>query len=297
MKRLFPAWLLASIALSTSFTLLIACGGSGPTTTSPVVSPQIISPMDPFHQSTVAIVPPIPVGDQSKVLLAGDVRFVVSVADNIDINQLPNEVEVNGVMFRKRLTLGRQVNQVVIYVAINPQQPFPDNELEEFTIIGINVSFSLTVETTPEGSEEPEILFVSQQSIVEPIRSPTPTPTSVSTTGTFTTSSPTRTFSNRGGTYYADDYSLSTLMPGLVAGQRVRINHNMPAVDAYLYVLNADTGVVIAANDDFGSSNSQVTLTIADGVNYMVVPTMYPNTTAATPLLPADYTLILTLVN
>ncbi|MEP0831206.1 S8 family peptidase [Microcoleus sp. AS-A8] len=75
---------------------------------------------------------------------------------------------------------------------------------------------------------------------------------------------------NRSGTF-RDDY----LLTNLVAGQLVQLNLNSAAFDAYLQVVNANTGEVIAYNDDFNSLNSQLTLTTQAGIDYIVRATSY----------------------
>lgn len=76
---------------------------------------------------------------------------------------------------------------------------------------------------------------------------------------------PTRTGS------FSDDY----LLTGVVSGQSVQLNLNSTAFDAYLQVVNANTGDVIAYNDDFNGLNSQVTFTTQAGIDYIVRATSY----------------------
>jgi hypothetical protein len=75
---------------------------------------------------------------------------------------------------------------------------------------------------------------------------------------------------NRSGTF-RDDY----LLTGVVSGQSVQLNLNSAAFDAYLQVVNANTGQVIAYNDDFNGLNSQLTFTTQAGIDYIVRATSY----------------------
>ncbi|NES70930.1 MAG: hypothetical protein F6K24_39830, partial [Okeania sp. SIO2D1] len=74
----------------------------------------------------------------------------------------------------------------------------------------------------------------------------------------------------RSGSYY-DDYSLNSL----TVGQQVQLNMD-GAADAYLQLINAQTGAVIAYNDDSTPDyNSQLTFTVQSGINYLVRATSY----------------------
>ncbi|MCL1467435.1 FG-GAP-like repeat-containing protein [Argonema galeatum] len=75
---------------------------------------------------------------------------------------------------------------------------------------------------------------------------------------------PTRTGSFR------DDYRLN----GVTVGQQVQLNLNAP-FDAYLQLVNEDTGDVIAFNDDYNGLNSQLTFTVQPNVNYLARVTSY----------------------
>ena len=85
-------------------------------------------------------------------------------------------------------------------------------------------------------------------------------PGSNGTLDTTDPTNPTRTNTFR------DDY----LLTNLVAGQSVQLNLNSPAFDAYLQVVNAATGQVVAENDNFSGTNSQLTFTTQAGVDYIV---------------------------
>ncbi|HAA28125.1 MAG TPA: peptidase S8 [Cyanobacteria bacterium UBA8553] len=50
---------------------------------------------------------------------------------------------------------------------------------------------------------------------------------------------------------------------------------NSTAFDSYLQVINANTGEIVAFNDDFGGLNSQVTFTAQAGVDYIARATSY----------------------
>ncbi len=93
----------------------------------------------------------------------------------------------------------------------------------------------------------------------------------------------------RGGTF-ADDYILNDL----IIGNPVTLDLSAP-FDAYLQLINADTGQVITYNDDYGGTlNSQLTFTPSSGINYLVRATSYSSgatgnytlTTAST--IPSD---------
>ena len=65
-----------------------------------------------------------------------------------------------------------------------------------------------------------------------------------------------------------DDYLLS----GTASGQRLQINLKSDDFDPYLQLINADTGQVIAENDDFqaGILDSRLNFAVQNGVNYLV---------------------------
>ncbi|MCL1466828.1 FG-GAP-like repeat-containing protein [Argonema galeatum] len=69
---------------------------------------------------------------------------------------------------------------------------------------------------------------------------------------------------------YRDDYRLT----GVTPGQQVQLNLNAP-FNAYLQLVNADTGAVIAENDDSNGINSQLTFTAQSGINYLARVTSY----------------------
>lgn len=74
------------------------------------------------------------------------------------------------------------------------------------------------------------------------------------------------------GDYYYDGYYLSDL----AAGQTVRIDLSSNDFDTYLQLINADTGAIIAVDDDGGPGlNSQLTFVAEAGVNYIVQATSY----------------------
>ncbi len=107
-----------------------------------------------------------------------------------------------------------------------------------------------------------------------PTPTPTPTPTSPtiavpqSISGTLSSTDPNN--STRSGAY-RDDYRLT----GVSAGRSVQIDLTSSAFDAYLQLVNASTGAVITANDDFSGSNSRITFTVQSGVSYLVRVTSY----------------------
>ena len=86
--------------------------------------------------------------------------------------------------------------------------------------------------------------------------------------GTLVNTDPTNTL--RSGSYY-DGY----LLTNLIAGEQVQVNLNSSAFDSYLQVVNANTGEVVAFNDDFSGLNSQVTFTAQAGVDYIARATSY----------------------
>src|SRR5919199_782295 len=65
---------------------------------------------------------------------------------------------------------------------------------------------------------------------------------------------------------FRDDY----LLTNLVAGQSVQLNLSSSVFDTYLQVVNAATGVVVAENDNFSGTNSQLDFTTQAGVDYIV---------------------------
>ena len=70
---------------------------------------------------------------------------------------------------------------------------------------------------------------------------------------------------------FKDDYLLNN-----ATGGRVQISMNSSSFDTYLQVVNSQTGRVIAFDDDSGTgSDSQLSLTIQAGVNYVVRATSY----------------------
>jgi hypothetical protein len=72
---------------------------------------------------------------------------------------------------------------------------------------------------------------------------------------------------------FRDDYRLT----GVAPGQQVQLNLNAP-FDAYLQLVNANTGQVIAFNDDSNNTlNSQLTFTAQSGIDYIVRVTSYSN--------------------
>jgi hypothetical protein len=84
----------------------------------------------------------------------------------------------------------------------------------------------------------------------------------------------------RSGRFH-DDYRLV----GAVAGQQLQINLNS-SFDAYLQLVNANTGAVIAFDDDGGPGlNSQLTFTVEAGVDYILRATSFSSG------ITGDYTL------
>jgi len=108
--------------------------------------------------------------------------------------------------------------------------------------------------------------------------------------GTLVSSDPANSL--RSGTYY-DGY----LLTNLTAGQVVQVNLNSTAFDAYLQVVNAATGAIVAFNDDSnGTFNSQLAFTVESGVDYIIRATSYGSgvtgnytLTTHTVTLPAGY--------
>ncbi len=74
----------------------------------------------------------------------------------------------------------------------------------------------------------------------------------------------------RSGRYY-DGYFLS----GLTPLQQVTVTLNASNFDAYLQLVNADTGALIDYNDDSNGRNSFLSFTVQSGVDYMVRATSY----------------------
>ncbi|MCL1470541.1 FG-GAP-like repeat-containing protein [Argonema antarcticum] len=86
---------------------------------------------------------------------------------------------------------------------------------------------------------------------------------------TLSTADPNNT--NRSGSY-KDDYRLV----GVTPGQTIQINLNASSFDTYLQVINANTGEVITFDDDAGEGrNSQLSLTVQPGINYLVRVTSF----------------------
>jgi subtilisin family serine protease len=80
---------------------------------------------------------------------------------------------------------------------------------------------------------------------------------------------------------FSDNY----LLGGVVPGQVMQVNMNA-TFDTYLQVVDANTGVVLASNDDAsGSLNSQLGFRVEAGVNYMIRATSFGAETTG------DYTL------
>ncbi|MEA5512136.1 hypothetical protein VB715_20385 [Crocosphaera sp. UHCC 0190] len=83
--------------------------------------------------------------------------------------------------------------------------------------------------------------------------------------------------------YYADGYSL--MSQNLVPGQSIELNLMSSKFDAFLYLLNAKTGELIARNDDGGEgSNSRLVFTPEAAMDYLVMAASYNAKTG-------DYTL------
>ena len=83
---------------------------------------------------------------------------------------------------------------------------------------------------------------------------------------------------------FSDDY----LLTGVVVGQAVQVNLNAD-FDAYLQVVNADTGAVIAYNDDSGpTTNSQLSFVVESDVHYIIRATSFA------PRVTGDYTITTT---
>ena len=75
----------------------------------------------------------------------------------------------------------------------------------------------------------------------------------------------------RNGSFY-DGYSLS----GLANRESVQVQVNSSELDTYLQIVNANTGSLVAFDDDSGPSrNSQLTFVAQAGVNYIIQVTSY----------------------
>lgn len=76
----------------------------------------------------------------------------------------------------------------------------------------------------------------------------------------------------RNGRYY-DDYNLNSI----TAGDRLQLTLSSPDFDAYLQLINRQTGQVIARNNDLNSdtSNARLTFTAQAGVSYTLRVTTY----------------------
>lgn len=98
---------------------------------------------------------------------------------------------------------------------------------------------------------------------IEALTSGTPISANQTFSGTLVTTDPANSL--RPGTYY-DGY----LLTNVAAGQQVQLNLNSTAFDAYLQVVNAATGQVVAENDNFSGTNSQLTFTTQAGIDYLV---------------------------
>ncbi|MGP1383970.1 MAG: S8 family peptidase [Thainema sp.] len=78
------------------------------------------------------------------------------------------------------------------------------------------------------------------------------------------------------GDYYYDGYYISNL----TAGQTVQINLSSSQFDTYLQLVDADTGDIIAMDDDGGPGlNSQLTFVAQADTNYIVQATSYASNT------------------
>lgn len=99
---------------------------------------------------------------------------------------------------------------------------------------------------------------------------------------------------NRLGSYF-DGYLLS----GVSVGQVVQVNLNSTTFDTYVQLVNADTGEVLASNDDINYGtilNSRLSFTVETGVNYLIRATSFSagaigdySITTQTLTLPAGY--------
>ncbi|MEM9274337.1 MAG: CARDB domain-containing protein [Cyanobacteria bacterium P01_F01_bin.143] len=82
-----------------------------------------------------------------------------------------------------------------------------------------------------------------------------------------------------------DDYSLVDLTPG----QTITIDLFSEEFDAYLQLINSDTGAIIFENDDFNeTSNSQLRFIPEDHVNYLVRVTSYGSSETGNYTLSSD---------
>src|SRR5919202_4423956 len=101
------------------------------------------------------------------------------------------------------------------------------------------------------------------------LTSATPISGSQTVSGTLVTSDPADPLNP--GTYY-DGY----LLTNLIAGQVVQVNLNSTTFDSYLQVVNANTGQIVAFNDDAnGTLNSQLVFSVESGVDYIIQATSY----------------------
>jgi hypothetical protein len=66
--------------------------------------------------------------------------------------------------------------------------------------------------------------------------------------------------------YYIDDYQLAGLTPGRVT----TVSMNSAALDSYLYLLDQDTGDILAENDDYSGLNARITFTVQTGRKYLI---------------------------
>lgn len=87
-------------------------------------------------------------------------------------------------------------------------------------------------------------------------------------------------YSQRNGRYY-DYYRLTNLTPG----QRVTVSLNSNRFDTYLYLMNAETGRIVARDDDSGAgTNSRLSFTPTfgdQGSYYVIASSCAPNSTGA----------------
>ena len=100
------------------------------------------------------------------------------------------------------------------------------------------------------------------------LTSATPITTNQTLNGTLDTTDPTNNL--RPGRVF-DGY----LLTNLTAGQQVQVNLNA-GFDAYLQIVNAATGGIVAFNDDSnGTLNSQLTFSAESGIDYIIRATSY----------------------
>lgn len=78
------------------------------------------------------------------------------------------------------------------------------------------------------------------------------------------------------------------LLTDLVTGQQVQVNLDSSEFDPFLQLVNAETGEVLAENDDFNGLNSQLTFTVEEGIDYIVRATSFSSETGG------EYTLTTT---